>query len=118
MLKPIGNHAQGKRLDFGLSLRRGGTVSQNARKLGHLRYPAPVILTLKLNLEPQANLRSRLYRGPRLGFVDMSGEHPDQLLGPRRLAIADLASCIWLLCGSPIAHQRALCSPTHAILER
>ena len=53
MFELIRNHAKGKRLDLGLSFRRRSTIGQDAREFGHLSDPTPVILTLKLNLEPQ-----------------------------------------------------------------
>ena len=75
MLEPIRDHAKRKRLDFGLSLGRGGAIRQDTRKLRHFRDPAPVILTFKLNLEPQAKPPKASLPQAAPGFIGMSGEH-------------------------------------------
>ena len=54
MLEPISDHAKRECLDLGLGLGRSGAIRQDTGKLGHFCDPAPVILTFKLNLEPQA----------------------------------------------------------------
>jgi hypothetical protein len=62
MLEPAGDHTKRECLDLGLGLGRGGAIRQDTRKLRNFRYPSPVILTLKLNLEPQA-------KPPRAGLL-------------------------------------------------
>ncbi len=54
MLESISDHTKREGLDFGLGLGGSAAIRQDTGKLRHFRDPAPVILTFKLNLEPQA----------------------------------------------------------------
>ena len=73
MLEPISDHAKRECLDLGLGLGRSGAIRQDTGKLGHFRDPAPVILTLKLNLEPQAKPPRASLPQTALGFIGMPG---------------------------------------------
>jgi len=83
MLEPISDHAKRECLDLGLGLGRSAAVRQDTGKLRHFRDPAPVILTFKLNLDPQANppraslpqTAPRIHRHARL-TLELSCEAP------------------------------------------
>jgi hypothetical protein len=54
VFKSLGNHSKRKRLNLGLGLVSGGSVSEYTRKIGHLADPPAVFLPLEFHTERHA----------------------------------------------------------------
>jgi hypothetical protein len=72
MLEAISDDSKGQRLNPGLSLRRGSTVSQYTGQFRHLGQPPPVLLALDLDPEPHDLFYYR--RAARPSNTKISGE--------------------------------------------